>query len=41
MITEKDIHIDGNIIRFINIRKGEEDEPSIVIESGKVKKKKK
>jgi len=33
----KDIEIDGNIIRFINIRKGKENEPSIVIESRREK----
>jgi len=32
--TIKDIEVDGNIVRFINARKGEEGEPSIVIESG-------
>jgi len=30
----KDIEVDGNTVRFVNVRKGEEGEPSIVIESG-------
>lgn len=30
----KDIEVDGNIIRFINVRKGKEGVPSIVVESG-------
>ena len=30
----RDIEVDGNTIRFINVRKGEKGEPSIVIESG-------
>ena len=34
----KDIEVDGNTVRFINVRKGEENEPSIVIKSGRVKK---
>ena len=33
----KDIEIDGNTVRFINVRKGEENELSIVVESGRVK----
>ena len=33
----KDIEVDGNTVRFINVRKGEAHEPSIVIESGRAK----
>lgn len=33
----KDIEVDGNIVRFVNVHKGEENEPSIVIESGRIK----
>lgn len=36
-MTEKDIKIDGNIVRFINVRKGEEGESTIVIESKKIR----
>ena len=32
----KDIEVDGDTVRFINVRKGKEDEPSIVIESKRV-----
>ena len=34
----KDIEVDDNTVRFINVRKGGENEPSIIIESGRVKK---
>ena len=33
----KDIEVDGNTVRFINTHKGEENEPSIVIESWRIK----
>ncbi len=36
----KDIKVDGNTIRFINVCKGEEDEANIIIESRKVVKNK-
>ena len=32
----RNVEADGNTIRFINVRKGEEDEQSIVIESRRV-----
>ena len=36
----EDIKIDGNTVRFINVRKGKKNEPSIVIESGEMKEEK-
>ena len=30
----KDIEVDSNTVRFINVREGKKEEPSIVIESG-------
>ena len=32
-----DIEVDGNTVRFVNVRKGEENEASIIIESGRTK----
>ena len=33
----KDVEVDGNTVRFINVRKGKAHEPSIVIETGRIK----
>ena len=35
-----DIKVDGNTVRFVNVRKGKENEPSIVIESGEMEEEK-
>lgn len=36
----KDIEVDGNTVRFINVRKGKKNEPSIVIETGEMEEEK-
>ena len=36
-MEEKNIEVDGNKVKFVNMRKGEENEPSIVIECGFVR----